>query len=461
VGVDIVEELRTTLGPAHVAAGGAIALDDTHDESLGDRSVLPRCVVRPQTTAEVATIVTVAARHGCPVIARGSGTGLSGAAVPLEDGIVVAFDRMDAIYEIDAQNQVAVVGPGVTLAQLDEALLPHGLVYPVNPGELSASIGGNVATNAGGMRALRYGVTRQRVLGLEAVLATGEVVRTGGKFVKSSSGYDLTQLLVGSEGTLALITEVTVRLETRLPHGATLLAPFAALGDITTAVPDLLRSGLAPHILEYLDALTMASIVQSAGVELGIDAVVREEALAYLVVGLESTHAERLDADTEAAATALAGLGALDVYVLPPTAAHQLIAARERAFYVAKAAGADEIIDVVVPRAAIADYLATVGALAEANQAFVAGCGHVGDGNVHLSVFQPDGGRRTELIAAMLAAGLEAGGAISGEHGIGTAKRAYFLAFEPPARLALLQRIKAAFDPDDILGRGRGPGPGE
>ena len=180
------------------------------------------------------------------MVARGSGTGLSGGCLPRPDGIVVAFDRMNRILEIDTANHVAVVQPGVTLAQLDEALAPHGLVYPVSPGENSASLGGNVGTNAGGMRAMRYGVTRHQVLGLEVVLAGGEVMRTGGRFVKSSTGYDLTQLLIGSEGTLALVTEATLKLHPRPAHAATVLAPFASLAEVGAAVPPIVGSGSAP-----------------------------------------------------------------------------------------------------------------------------------------------------------------------------------------------------------------------
>jgi glycolate oxidase len=172
--------------------------------------------------------------------------------------VVVAFDRMRAIKEIDRENQVAVVEPGVTLEELDRALAPLGLVYPVSPGEVSASLGGNVATNAGGMRAVRYGVTRHHVLGLEVVLADGTVMRTGGKFVKSSSGYDLTQLLVGSEGTLAVTTEITLKLHPRLVESATVLAPFATLAEVAQAVPPIVSSGVDPSILEYIDVLAMS-----------------------------------------------------------------------------------------------------------------------------------------------------------------------------------------------------------
>ena len=452
---DIVEQLRSALGPVEVVAGVDAGEAYTHDESLTARPIVPQAVVFPTTTAEVAAIVAWADDAGVAVVARGSGTGLSGAAQPVADGIVVAFDRMHTIVEIDVDNQIAVVQPGVTLAQLDEALLPLGLMYPVFPGESSASIGGNIGTNAGGMRAIRHGVTRTRVLGLEVVLADGQVLRCGGKFVKSSNGYDLCQLLIGSEGTLALTTEAVLRLEPRPTHGATVLVPYPDLGTLTRAVPTVVASGLAPVILEYLDALSLASITEAAGIELGVAEDIRTAATAWLVVVLEGRRQDHLDDDVEALADLLTSTGALEVYVLPDAAGAALIAARERAFWVAKAAGADDLVDAVVPRSAIAGYLATVAALAEHDGSLVLGCGHVGDGNVHLSVFQPDPVRRTALVHAVLEAAVAVGGAISGEHGIGTQKGHELATMDDPLKLELMRRIKSVFDPRGTLGPGR------
>jgi len=395
------------------------------------------------------------------MVARGSGTGLAGACVPREGGILIAFREMSAILEIDADNQVAVVQPGVSLRQLDEATAAHGLVYQVFPGESSASLGGSVATNAGGMRAVKYGVTRHQVLGLEVVLGTGEIIRTGGKFVKATSGYDLTQLIVGSEGTLAVVTEATLRLHPRQAHAATVLAPFRTVAEIATAVPRIVQSGAAPLILEYIDMMSMAAITAARGLELGIGSAVKEAAFAYLVVVLESRDQDRLDEDIERLGDLITSLGALDVFVLPPRAAADLIEARERAFFAAKAAGANEIIDTVVPRAQIPEFLAKVSAIAAATGSMVIGCGHAGDGNVHLSVFQPDAARLEEVLRGVFTAGAALGGAISGEHGIGTDKRGHFLALEDPAKLALMARIKTAFDPAGILNPGTIFDPGD
>jgi glycolate oxidase len=446
--------LAAAVGADHVLGAGSFPEDYDHDEALGVTAGEPAFVVRPGSTAEVAAVLRAAGEHGLPVTARGSGTGLSGAAVPRRGGIVLSFERMNRVLEIDGANNVAVVQPGVTLAALDAAAAEAGLVYPVYPGEMSASLGGTIATNAGGMRAVKYGVTRQHVLGVEAVLASGEVFRSGGKHVKVSSGYDLTQLIIGSEGTLALVTEATLRLYPRLPWQATVLAPFASLEQVTAAVPRIVAGGLGPLILEYVDMVAMAAITASEDLDLGVPAAVRDSAQAYLVVMLEQRSSERLGADVEELGSQLSDLGAADVYVLPAPAARRLIEARERAFWAAKNAGADDIVDAVVPRAAMAGFLGEVTEIAAGQGGMVLGAGHAGDGNVHLAVFQADPAKRTDLLRAIFAAAVSRGGAVSGEHGIGTAKKRYFLELADPVAVDLMRRVKHAFDPRGILGPG-------
>jgi glycolate oxidase len=451
---DLEALLADAVGADQVLPGEAVTEDYGHDEALGVEARRPAFVVWPGETAEVAEVLRIADAERVPVTARGSGTGLSGAAVPAEGGLVVCFERMNSILEIDTRNHVAIVQPGVTLAELDQRTAADGLIYPIFPGETSASLGGTIATNAGGMHAVKYGVTRHHVLGLELALAGGAVMRTGGRYVKSSTGYDLTQLIVGSEGTLALVTEAILRLHPRVPLRATLFAPFATLREVTEAIPRIVASGAEPLILEYIDAITMATLVDHSGLELGIPERIKAVTEAYLVVMLENTAADRLDADTEMVGGMLAELGAADVYVLPSGSARQLITAREQAFWAAKAAGADAIVDTVLPRADLAGFFGALRGIGERHGALIVGCGHAGDGNVHLSVFQPDPPALSAVLREIFETAGAMGGAISGEHGIGREKGPYYRALEDPAKLDLMRRIKQVFDPYGILGPG-------
>ncbi|MCX2931334.1 FAD-binding oxidoreductase [Mycobacterium sp. CVI_P3] len=451
---DLAALFSDIVGDTHLLTGEAISEDYGHDEALTIPPQRPAYLAKPACADEVAALLTVATEHRVPVTARGSGCGLSGAAQPVADGLLISFERMNAVLEIDADNHVAVVQPGVTLTELDAQTARAGLSYTVYPGELSSSVGGNVGTNAGGMRAVKYGVTRHNVLGLQAVLPTGEIIRTGGKMSKISTGYDLTQLIIGSEGTLALVTEVTVKLVPRLAHGATVLAPFGDFDQVMAAVPKLISSGLNPTIVEYIDTVVMAAIVNAENLELGIPETIRESCQAYLVVALENNHADRLDEDATTLGTLLSDWGALDAYVLQGNSARRLIEARENVFWTAKAIGADDIIDVVVPRASMPEFLRRARGIALAEGIGLSGCGHAGDGNVHGVLFCKDPQIRKKLLTEIFAMGMSLGGAISGEHGVGRAKADYFCELEDPAKLALMRRIKASFDPAGILNPG-------
>ncbi len=452
----ITARLVAACGDANVDVGDAVSDDLCHDEGLGLMSVRPLAVVRPGTTDEVAAVVAAAAELGVPVTARGSGTGLSGASTPVEGGIVVSFERMAAILEIDTANQVAVVEPGVTLAQLDAALGPVGLVYPVFPGEQSASLGGNVATNAGGMRAVKYGVTRHHVLGLEAVLGTGEVITTGGRFVKATSGYDLTQLVIGSEGTLALVTRAILRLHPRPEHQTTVLAPFATMDLVAGAVAPVVASGVGPLLVEYIDMISMAGITANAGIDLGIPDDVRTDAAAYLVIVLEDHHPDRLEEDTAALAGQLADLGALDVYVLPDHAGHDARSppASAPSGRPRRPAPTTSSTSWCLVRPSPPTWQTSATWPRRPGPWWSAAATRATATSTCRSS-SPTPTCRHGLVHDILAAGIALGGAVSGEHGIGTAKLASFTDLEDPVKLDLMRRIKAAFDPAGILNPGK------
>jgi glycolate oxidase len=446
--------MTDVVGPEHVLVGDAVSEDYAHDEALSAEPRAPGAVVRPANAEQVARILKIASEHRIPVTPRGAGTGLSGACIAKPGGIVLSLERMKRIIELDLENHIAVVEAGVTLEALNAALAEHGLVYPVFPGENSATLGGNVATNAGGMRAVKYGVTRHHVLGLEAVLATGEILRTGGKFVKVSSGYDLTQLVIGSEGTLAVVTQVIVKLVPLLPHKMTLLAPYRTLKEAIGVVPVLVAAGIGPLMVEYIDQMTMMAITAQSGVDLGIQQSVQSETQAYLLIVIEGRTSERVEEDVALAGTLLAERGAIDVFVLPGNAATGLVDAREKSFWAAKRMQAADVIDVVVPRAALPEFMHAIREIAMRRGTMIPGCGHAGDGNVHMAIFEQDKQKRSELLREIFQTGAALGGVISGEHGIGTEKKAYFAELEDPNKLELLRRIKRAFDPANVLNPG-------
>jgi glycolate oxidase len=452
----VVERLTAIVGKRNVFAGDEITEEYGHDEALTVKHCLPAVVVKPENSEEVAKILSLANKEKIPVTPRGGGTGLSGGCVAVSRGVLLCLERMNKILEIDEENCVAVVEPGIKLADLYKAVEARGLCYPIYPGEESATIGGNVATNAGGMRAVKYGVTRHFVLGLEAVLPTGEIIETGGKYVKVSTGYDLTQLLIGSEGTLAVITKAILKLLPRPKATTTLFVPFRNLNDGIEVVPIILKSGATPVTVEFLEKLGLNAMENYTRIKVPINERVRDEAEAFLIIVVEGRNSEEAFKDAELIGDICMEHGAIDIFI--PTserAGQELLELREKAYYAARDAGATDLIDVVVPRGEIPKFMEEIHEMSEKYATIITGAGHAGDGNIHLAILEPDPDKLSMVAGEIYQVGKSLGGAISAEHGIGCARKKYFVEMEDKKKIELMRRIKRAFDPNNILNPGK------
>ena len=452
---EIIESLRTIVGSENVLSE-KIGEEYGHDEAVSLKPCLPEVVVKPKSAEEIANILGLANEKKIPVTPRGAGTGLSGGCVPLCSGILLSLERMNKILEVDEENCVAVVEPGVVLADFYKAVEAYGLYYPIYPGEISATIGGNVATNAGGMRAVKYGVTRHFVLGLEAVLPTGEIIKTGGKYVKVSTGYDLTQLICGSEGTLAVVTKVILKLLPRPKAKATLLVPFKDINEAIRTVPIILRSGSIPVTVEFLEKFGLIGMEAYTKMKVPISKNARNKAKAFLIIVLEEKSSEEAFKVAEFISDICMEHGAIDVFI-PSTekAGRELLELREKAFYAARDAGASDLIDVVVPRGEIPKFLERIREISAKYGTMMGGAGHAGDGNLHFAIMVKDKKKATAILKEVYSVGKDLGGAISAEHGIGSEKRKYLLEMEDEAKIELMRRIKEAFDPNKIMNPGK------
>jgi glycolate oxidase len=411
----------------------------------------PLALVRPRSTAEVQAIARWSTLHGVPLVPRGAGSGISGGATASDGALIVSFERMQQIIEIDAAAMLARVQPGVMNASLKLAVEAHGLWYPPDPSSYEiSSIGGNVATNAGGLCCVKYGVTADYVLGLEAVLADGTVVRTGGKSRKDVAGYDLTRMLVGSEGTLALITEVTVRLRRRPPTARTLVAMFDTLEASGEAVSAIVRS-VDASLLEIMDRAALRAVERHARLELDT------EAAAMLIAQSDATDGAELRQIAEICeATGGHGIAIAE----NETESRLLLTARRLAYPAVEKLGDVLVDDVAVPISKLSEMFARIERIAAESGAQVVTVAHAGDGNLHpLVVFDRndsrDEARALAVFEQLMREALALGGTITGEHGVGTLKRAYLPKQLGEDALALQRRIKLAFDPLGLLNPGK------
>ncbi|ANY10200.1 FAD-linked oxidase [Pseudonocardia sp. HH130630-07] len=428
-----------------------------HDEAEWAGYGTPLCVVRARSTADVAATVRVCARHRTPVVARGAGTGLSGGANAVEGCVLLSCERMTAIREISPGERLAVVEPGVVNDDLRAACAEQGLWYPPDPASAPwSTIGGNVATNAGGLCCVKYGVTRDYVLALEVVTARGETVRVGRRTAKGVVGYDLTGLMVGSEGTLGVITEITVKLRPARPAAPrTVVGFFDSLADCGAAVAAVTEQGLQPAVFELVDRECLAAVNSWRNAGLPEDA-------AALLLAQTDLPEPAAEAEAEAILAAFTAHGATEAMAsTDETEAEALFAARRMAYPALEQLGMGMLTeDVCVPRPRMAAMLARIEEIAARHRVRIATVAHAGDGNLHPLMLTPhdDPGARERTRAAfdeIIGTAVELGGTVTGEHGVGLLKRDGMERELGPEVLAMQRAVKSALDPDGILNPGK------
>lgn len=449
------QALRATVAdPARVVFGADIDARFQTD-NLGRLHGSAEALVFAAATSEVAAVLRFANEHGIPVTPRGAGTNLVGSTVPARGGIVLDLSRMDRVLELDPATLTVTVQPGILLRDLQAFVEERGLFYPPDPGEKGASIGGNVSTNAGGMRAVKYGVTRDYVRGLQVVLADGTVLELGGKNVKDASGLSLKNLVIGSEGTLAVITACTLRLVPKPATSLSMLVPFPTLAAGIAAVLAVLQADAHPTAVEFMERTVVELGERFCGVRYP-----RPDAGSYILLTFDG-QPEEVAANAARVRPVLLEAGALETIPLDnPTANAQVWQVRGELVHAVEAVSEQEPVDIVVPIDRTAEFIACVNDVARQTGVQMISFGHAGDGNVHLCVVRGDRDEqawRRDLNAALdrvYARAFELGGVTSGEHGIGLAKRRWFLQGTDKAALRAMNAVKDALDPHRILNDG-------
>jgi glycolate oxidase len=453
-----VDVLVSLCGKERVYVGESEINEDFSHDELGGIHQYPEVMIEVRSTEEVSAIMKYAYKKNIPVTPRGQGTGLVGAAVAMYGGIMLNFCKMNQILELDEENLTLTVEPGVLLMEISKYVEEQDLFYPPDPGEKSATIAGNINTNAGGMRAVKYGVTRDYVRGLEVVLPNGEVMEIGGKVVKNSSGYSLKDLIVGSEGTLALVTKATLRLLPLPKKAISLLVPFPSLEMAIETVPKIIKSKVIPTAIEYM----VRDVILASEEFLGMT-FPDSSADAYLLLTFDGNSTEEIEQAYDRVAHICLEAGALDVLISNTQERQESIWKARGAFLEAIKATTTEMdeCDVVVPRNRIAEFVKFADDLQERCNVRIKGFGHAGDGNLHIYVLRDEmdeaawKAKLEEVFELMYKKSRELGGKVSGEHGIGYAKKSYLQESKGGAGMELLKNIKLAFDPKNLLNPGK------
>lgn len=452
-----VKFLKDLLGEDRVFTGKDINEDFSHDE-LGGVSRYPDVVLDVLTTEEVSKIMAYAYENTIPVVGRGSGTGLVGSSVPVEGGIMINLTHMNKIVELDEENLTLTVEPGVLLMEISQFVEEHDLFYPPDPGEKSATIGGNISTNAGGMRAVKYGVTRDYVRGLEVVLPNGKVIEVGGKVVKNSSGYSIKDIICGSEGTLGIITKAILKLLPLPKKAISLLVPFPNLEKAINTVPKIIKSKSIPTAIEFMQREVILAAEEFLGKKFPDNS-----SDAYLLLTFDGNSKEQIEADYEKVADICLEEGALDVYISDTDERKEAVWSARGAFLEAVKATTTEMdeCDVVVPRNKVAEFVKFTNDAQKQFNIRIRSFGHAGDGNLHVYILRDDLSKEewdkklSDVFDAMYKKSQELDGLVSGEHGIGYAKRKYLFRQYGDDYMQLMKNIKLAFDPKNILNPGK------
>jgi glycolate oxidase len=429
----------------------------TQDETENLR-FCPQAVIRPENAIQIQQLVRLAEREHLPLVPRGGGTGLSGGALATRGGIVLSLERLNRILEIDEQNFFVTVEPGVITQTLQEAVEEKGLFYPPDPASRgSCTIGGNIAENAGGPRALKYGVTKDYVYGLKVVLSGGELATFGGKRLKDVSGYNMPQLFVGSEGTLGVVTEITLKLIALPRYRRTLLAPFDSIERAAAAVPDIMARGVLPCALEFLEQDCLKAIEAHRSMHVRFS-----DRAAVLLIEVDGNHETALDAEIEIIAEVLENFSAADCFIAETTAQQtEIWDLRRSAGEAVKSICAYKEEDTVVPRSRLPELVLGVHEICSRWGLRVICYGHAGDGNIHCNLLKSGLSDEKwehelpEAISEIFRLTVSLGGTISGEHGIGHVQRRYLPIALSPAEIGVEQRLKTALDPLGIFNPGK------
>ncbi len=444
--------------PGRVFTGEAISTDYDHDEMTEYGHYMPEAVLQALSAEDVSQVLRYCNERHIAVTPRGAGTGLCGGCVAIHGGVVLSTEKMKKVLEVDTRNMTATVEPGVLLMEFPKYLEGTGLFYPPDPGEKTATMGGNAMTNAGGMRAVRYGVTRDYILGMQVVLADGSIIELGGKNVKTSSGYSLIDLMIGSEGTLGFLTRLMVKLVPEPKVNLSLLIPFDDLDACISAVPQVLACGCDPTAVEFMEREVITCAEEYLGKQFP-----DTSADAYLLVRLDGASTEALQPAVSAVTDLVLSIGARDVLLADTDERKESIWTARGAFLEAIKGSTPTMdeCDVVVPRDSIPAFVHRSVEISRETGVRIRSFGHAGDGNLHIYACRDDMDEETwkkavaEVMRKLYEAAAEMHGAVSGEHGIGHAKKAFLAESVGPRQMELMRAIKAAFDPNGILNPGK------